>query len=810
QEPAKTSGGDDTHNATAELRPQGSNNDIFFEASTAGEDFNGITIRLLDGAEDNEISVKYNQVTKVLTILVEYKVTTAEQFIAAVNAEGTFTALLDTSEETGNSGQGFMIQDLIAPIDFDSLGTDALDKMEAIINAGFIEGYSKLRMFGIDLGETFIEGTIKGIAAEADIPWLMGLQARFEAGWKTQSGNQMLFDMVSSPLISTVLQTLGITGDPAQAFSFLLDDAMPDTEVYYPVAGFEATMSSDRVFEWLGDSFGLPDEVVKVATDLSEINVFFGAYTPGYGGPDDAGVKRNGGFRLDVDLDIEGLVDDAEFEFEVELFSFLESTDLATFLIPNFRASAYVPSLYLPGFEPDSPLLSMKDFFIEIVKDSEGLSLKLDGVVTVLGLKFDADGEFELNSQGIYGGLLLVVNTTEGGIAETLGFEIDGFFSLEINFTDAAQIIIRTVDGLPVEVTIEHGLRIHIDGKVSLFDSFIFDGEFDLVLDEGALSMDLNAKLIVVFDSTTVFEFTVDASSNVSFMRITEKGIAGAFQLKRDTDDILPLSDYGLNLEAIFFLTINTTEEAAAIILRGINPVIAYSLNEDEEDRLNNGDIVLLSDNISTLKKDLTSGEITLTIPNTPGGQVDGEGALFVLLHADGQLKFPGFDLNGSFDFEFDDNFAVMSADAQLLVDFDIPESGDTLTLLNLQAGGVLLINEDGFAGKMKLGTEEGLPSPFSELGIDGLNFGADASFDLLLNTTRSNIEIQLPDRFDVLNAFHVPEERDDDPVTDLNEEINYLEGVLLDDNLTTLKAEDVTLPDNSIHRRFMLTIPNS
>ena len=94
----------------------------------------------------------------------------------------------------------------------------------------------------------------------------------------------MLYDLVSSPFISKALDILNITDNAAETFNFLLAEELQGIEITFPIAGFEGTLSTGRFYEWLGESFGLPEQVVTAATAAAEIEVFFGAYTPGFGG----------------------------------------------------------------------------------------------------------------------------------------------------------------------------------------------------------------------------------------------------------------------------------------------------------------------------------------------------------------------------------------------------------------------------------------------------------------------------------------------------------------------------------------------
>jgi flagellin-like hook-associated protein FlgL len=99
----------------ATMSPSGSANDLILEATDRGIDFNDVTIGFLDtGTAGGEVAIydDSNPTAKTLIISIESGVTTANQVIAAIEAEGTFTARLDP-HESNNSGAG-AIQDTIS------------------------------------------------------------------------------------------------------------------------------------------------------------------------------------------------------------------------------------------------------------------------------------------------------------------------------------------------------------------------------------------------------------------------------------------------------------------------------------------------------------------------------------------------------------------------------------------------------------------------------------------------------------------------------------------------------------------------
>ncbi len=90
------------------IRPSGNNNDLVIEAADRGAAFNGVTISFVDGGPGTagSESAVYNAGAATLVVTIEDGVSTANQIIAAINAEGTFTAQLDTKLEPNNDGSG--------------------------------------------------------------------------------------------------------------------------------------------------------------------------------------------------------------------------------------------------------------------------------------------------------------------------------------------------------------------------------------------------------------------------------------------------------------------------------------------------------------------------------------------------------------------------------------------------------------------------------------------------------------------------------------------------------------------------------
>ncbi|MEW6157768.1 MAG: PKD domain-containing protein [Verrucomicrobiota bacterium] len=453
-------------------------------------------------------------------------------------------------------------QGIIQAKDLSAVGDEFLAGVREILSAGFIEGYSKLELFSTNFGETFIEGTIDGIAAEADIAWLGGLHARLETGWRTVRPNELIYDLLTSPLASTALAGLGIS-NPASVFAFLKDPAfatLPD--VRFPVAGFEGQLSAQGVYQWFANRFGLPQEIVQVADAAVSSSAFFGAYSLGYGQSTDPPIKRYGGFIFESSLNIAGLVDNASFRFEFEPFGFAQNTDLATFLIPNFRARASVPQLRVPGLASAPDLISLNNFLLDLRKDATGIHFDLHGALSVLGAaSFNVAGQLDLSAQGLYGSFALMAGAD--AVINGTGFSFGGVGQLQINTTSSAQL------GIPA-----HTSRVFLSGNLRLFvggaEALAFNGAYQLSTGAGAMNVALDAQV-------SVAGFV--SFSAVGGLGIDSNGIYGCLQLGTRT-----VAGFGYNLTGEFQVEINTTSSARSVAGFRVSPASGLVLGGQQVD----------------------------------------------------------------------------------------------------------------------------------------------------------------------------------------------------------------------------------
>ncbi len=103
--------------ATTSIRPTGVNNALVFTATSRGATFNGVTVSFVDSGSvtaGSETAV-YDASSKTLTVNIQSGITTANQVIAAVANEGTFSAAVDKHGIT-NNGSGALLATASDPL----------------------------------------------------------------------------------------------------------------------------------------------------------------------------------------------------------------------------------------------------------------------------------------------------------------------------------------------------------------------------------------------------------------------------------------------------------------------------------------------------------------------------------------------------------------------------------------------------------------------------------------------------------------------------------------------------------------------
>jgi flagellin-like hook-associated protein FlgL len=94
--------------ATATFTSAAANNDLLFTASQSGPQRNDTQIVFVGDLLGSESVDPFNPLTNTLTIHYDPATSTANDIIAAVAAEGTFTATLSTTADPGNDGTGLI------------------------------------------------------------------------------------------------------------------------------------------------------------------------------------------------------------------------------------------------------------------------------------------------------------------------------------------------------------------------------------------------------------------------------------------------------------------------------------------------------------------------------------------------------------------------------------------------------------------------------------------------------------------------------------------------------------------------------
>ena len=88
------------HQGAGRLVSTGSNNDIVLTAATTAPAWNGVTVVYATGRRRRQRKCHLRRFTKTLTVQIEDGESTANDVIAAINAEGTFTAEADRRDAT--------------------------------------------------------------------------------------------------------------------------------------------------------------------------------------------------------------------------------------------------------------------------------------------------------------------------------------------------------------------------------------------------------------------------------------------------------------------------------------------------------------------------------------------------------------------------------------------------------------------------------------------------------------------------------------------------------------------------------------
>jgi hypothetical protein len=366
-------------------------------------------------------------------------------------------------------------------------------------------------------------------------------------------------------------------------------------------------------------------------------------------------------------------------------------------------------------------------------------------------------------------------------------------------------------------------LVVHADGRLILPGAAL-EGTFDLEAKEEFAVMAVNATLSIGVGTATLLELAANG-----FLKLDGSGLAGKVQLqllseipvddpRYDAQSDVPGAALGFKMEGQFDLILNTTRNRVDILLPSHLSIETLRTIFDLPVAADYSEGVLLSDNLTRFRSaanpvhpDKTDYYLVIAktpeIPPPAEPVPDGAGRPYILVHADGAVRFPGVDLTGTFYLEINDQFALMTVTANAFIGFG------NVTLLQLVAGGALQIRDSGMAGKLKLRSASGLDpadefydadalAPFSSLGLS-----MNAQFDLILNTTGDNIALALPDNF---GAFAIYDVDADDEATLRGVSGGQVVTVLLDDGLTYLQSRLVPTELDADRIELTLIVPNT
>ena len=347
------------------------------------------------------------------------------------------------------------------------------------------------------------------------------------------------------------------------------------------------------------------------------------------------------------------------------------------------------------------------------------------------------------------------------------------------------------------------------------FPGFALNGSFDLIINEQFMTMAVGAQLVAGFEGVDFY-----ALNAAGVFKINADGLAGKLRLTEDTNESTPFAEYAdslgfeLSMNATYDLLVNTTESESLVDLPdGFDGIAGFNVEAGDAATLTavtGSDVaeVALDDELTFLRStpgptahDPNRIQYTLRVPNTQFGQ-QAQGDAYTLIHATGDLIFPGVTLTGTFDQVFKTDFAIMTVSAQMTAGLD------TVSIFDFTASGVLKLTTAGIAGKLALTPTVGAAEPFADYWASvGLDFDLDAQFDMLINTTLNEALIDLPDNFDAIAIYGV-NTADADALNGVVD--NEIVDVPLADNLTTLSATPGPTEVNPDRIQFTLKVPNT
>lgn len=367
----------------------------------------------------------------------------------------------------------------------------------------------------------------------------------------------------------------------------------------------------------------------------------------------------------------------------------------------------------------EGSLVMTGTFRLEIsssVADGLVVDLRMNMSVTLASIgNATVNGMLRVSDAGLLGSLGLAVagETTAMG-----GFEMTGVFFLEINTTDADDLVERAVvneNGVPTggvqNVSIDaNSFRVFVGASVKLGDFAQGSGSVLILVDlesgDGLVQLDLSLNLKAGDANLLNFQAS-------GLLVVRDTGFAGRLTLALSTQAIP-----GVDLSGQFHLVVNTIGTRIEVDVPDMFPVFMGPNPADPTG-------ALISYEVSG-----GEGQRQIVIPEgaPPAGSGNladwtpaGAGGYFVVLGGGNISVLDAFDLEGW--------FLISVSSTEISIDFEATTELSTggTTLLTFDVNGGLLINQHGAAGVLALDVDAGLP------GDTG--FTLTATFQLELNT---------------------------------------------------------------------------
>jgi flagellin-like hook-associated protein FlgL len=154
----------------------GANNDIRITAAANGDDFDNVTVEFVTGATAGSESASYNAGTNTLTVQVHDGESTASQIAAAINTEGTFTAVVDYHDATSfvQAGTGTIELGGASPVSINPNTTGGADGVLDTASGFIVTNGGQSATINLSSAETvedllnLINGAELGLVAEVN------------------------------------------------------------------------------------------------------------------------------------------------------------------------------------------------------------------------------------------------------------------------------------------------------------------------------------------------------------------------------------------------------------------------------------------------------------------------------------------------------------------------------------------------------------------------------------------------------------------------------------------------------------------